>query len=56
MIDLRFFYDYYIYLNGTMPVGYIHTFQKSMIDVKYKDAAFAVVRDSIGRYITNVRV
>ena len=56
MIDLRFSYDYYIYLNGNMPVGYVHTFQISMIDKKYKDVAFAVVRETIGRYITNVRV
>ncbi len=56
MIDLRFSYDYYIYLNGNMPVGYIHTFQKSMIDKKYKDTNFAFVREKFGVYFTNVRV
>ena len=56
MVDLRFTYDYYIYLNDTVPVGFIHTFQKSMIDVKFKDVGFAVIREPLGRYITNVRV
>ena len=54
MIDLRFSYDYQIFLNGTLPVGTLHTFKKSLIDPKYKAVTFSIKRTGGGRYVTSI--
>ncbi len=56
MVDLRFSYDYQIYLNDTLLLGTLHAFQKSLIDKKYKNTTFVFKRKEPGKYVTSIRM
>ena len=54
MVDLRFSYDYQIFLNDSLFLGVLHAFKKSLIDVKYKNTSFAFKRKEPGKYVTSI--
>ena len=54
MVDLRFSYDYQIFLNDSLYLGVLHAFQKSLIDKRFKNTTFVVKRKEPGRYVTSI--
>ena len=52
--DLRFSYDFQIFLNDSLYLGMLHAFKPSLIDKKYKSTNFAFKRKEPGRYVTRI--
>ena len=56
MIDLSFSYDFQIFLNGTTPVGILHSFNSNMIDLRFVNVSFEIKKKRLGRQMTNIRI
>lgn len=56
MIDLTLSYDFQVYLNGSIPIGIIHTFNSNMLDLRFKNITFEIKKKKLGQQITNIRI